>query len=70
MSLKHKLNEVAHYIKTKYPELNFENVSVSDSCVNNICNFIIKKDTDHNLKKLIVNDIKRKNSSIQIYRKL
>jgi len=50
MSLKHTLNEVAHYIKTEYPELNFENVSVSNSCVNNICNFIFKKDTDHNLK--------------------
>ncbi|KAF0714654.1 Uncharacterized protein FWK35_00018901, partial [Aphis craccivora] len=31
MSLKDKLEEVAHYINTEYPELNFENASVSDS---------------------------------------
>ncbi|KAL5246272.1 hypothetical protein ACI65C_013680 [Semiaphis heraclei] len=65
MSLKDKLNEVAHYIKTEYAEINFENVSVSDSCVINICNLIFKKDNDHNLKKSIVNAIRRKNSSLR-----
>ncbi|CAH1731124.1 unnamed protein product [Aphis gossypii] len=65
MSLKDKLKEVAHYINTEYPELNFENVSVSDSCVSNICMTIFKKGNDHNLKKSIVNSIKRKNSSLR-----
>lgn len=46
MSLKDRLNEVAHYIKTEYTEINFENASVSDSCVINICNFIFEKYTD------------------------
>ncbi|KAF0764849.1 Uncharacterized protein FWK35_00005509 [Aphis craccivora] len=64
MSLKDELQEIAHYIKTEYPELNFENVSVSDSCVSNICMIIFKKDNDCNLKKLLVNVIKRKNSSL------
>jgi len=64
MSLKYKLKEVAHYIKTEYPEFNFENVSVSDNCVINTCNFIFKKDNDHNLKKSIVNAIKTKKSSL------
>jgi len=40
MSLEKKMDEVAHYINTKYPELNFENVSV---CVSNICKTIFKK---------------------------
>jgi len=64
MSLKDKLNEVARYIKTEYPVLNFENVSVSDSCVTNICNIIIKKGTDHKLRKSIVNAMNIKNSSL------
>lgn len=50
MSLNNKLNEVAHYIKDEYPELNFERVSVSDSCVRNICKIILKKENDRGLK--------------------
>ncbi|KAF0703407.1 Uncharacterized protein FWK35_00035355, partial [Aphis craccivora] len=66
MSLKDKLQEIAHYIETEYPELNFENVSVSDSCVSNICMIIFKKDNDRNLKKKsLVNAIKRKISSLR-----
>jgi len=65
MNLKDKLKEVAHYIKTEYSELNFENVSVSDSCISNICTIIFKKDIDHNLKKSIVNSIKRKSLSLR-----
>jgi hypothetical protein len=65
MSLKDKLQEIAHYIKSEYPELNFENVSVSDSCVSYICTIVFKKDNDRNLKKSLVNAIKRKNSSLR-----
>jgi len=43
MSLKDKLDKVAHYIKTQYPKLYFENVSVSNCFVTNICNIILKK---------------------------
>lgn len=62
MSLKDKLKELAHYVNTEYPELNFKNVSVSDICVSNTC---IQKGNDHNLKKSIVNAIKRKKSSLR-----
>ncbi len=67
MSLKDKLKEVAHYIKTEYPELNFENVSVSDRCVTDICNIIFKKNNDHKLRKSIVNAMNRKTSSLHKY---
>jgi len=51
MSLNKKLDEVAHYIKTQYPNLNFGNVSVSDSCVTIICNIIFNKEKNNGLKK-------------------
>ena len=65
MSLNKKLDEVAHYIKTQYPKLNFENVSVSDSCVTNICNIIFKRENDRSLKKTIANAINRNTSSLR-----
>jgi len=46
MSLKDKFNEVALFFITEYSKLNFENVSVFDSCVSNICNLIFKKNID------------------------
>ncbi|KAF0746495.1 DDE Tnp4 domain-containing protein [Aphis craccivora] len=55
MSSKDNLKEVAHHIKTEYPELNFENVSVSD-----ICNIIFKKNNYHELRKSIVNAMNEK----------
>jgi len=64
MSLEKKLDEVAHYIKTQYPNLNLGNVSVSDSCVTNICNIIFNKENDNRLNKSIANAINRKTSSL------
>ncbi|KAF0734923.1 E3 ubiquitin-protein ligase XIAP-like [Aphis craccivora] len=60
-----KLDEVAHYIKTQYPKLNFGNVSVSDSCVINICKIIFNKENDKGLKKSIANAINRNTSSLR-----
>ncbi|KAE9523111.1 hypothetical protein AGLY_016498 [Aphis glycines] len=65
MSLKEKLDEVAHYIVIQYPKLNFGNVSVSDSCVTNICNIIFNKENDRSLKKTIANAINRNTSSLR-----
>ncbi|CAI6348363.1 unnamed protein product [Macrosiphum euphorbiae] len=65
MSLNKKSDEVAHYIKNQYPNLNFGNVSVSDSCVTNICNIIFNKENDNGLKKSITNAINRNTSSLR-----
>ncbi|KAF0721880.1 Uncharacterized protein FWK35_00025636, partial [Aphis craccivora] len=48
----------------QYPNLNFGNVSVSDSCVTNICNIIFNKENDNGLKKSITNAINRSTSSL------
>jgi len=65
MNLNKKLDEVAHYINTQYPSLNFGNVSVSDSCGTNICNIIFNKQNDKGLKKTIANAINRNTSSLR-----
>lgn len=49
MSLKDKLDEVTQYINTKYPELNLENVLVSNSRLTNIYKIIFQKENELNL---------------------
>lgn len=38
MSLKSKINDVVKYIHTNYPNIDFNDVSISHSCVLDICN--------------------------------
>ena len=40
MSLNNKLNDIVEYVYHKLPGLDFENLSVTDKSVNDICNAI------------------------------
>lgn len=65
MHLKNKLKDISHYIKAEYPDLDFDYVSVSDSCARNICKIIFKNENNNVLKKSIVNALKKKGSSLR-----
>jgi len=71
MSINYKLNEIAEYVH-KLPELDFNNVSFNDDCVDDILNKIFHKtlfkmsnDYKKNLKRNIVRALNNENSSLR-----
>jgi len=64
MSLNNKLNEIAQYVCIEYPELNFDEVNSGHKCVTDICKTIFKT-INSNLKKNIVNGLRRETSELR-----
>ena len=64
MSLNNKLNEIARYVCIEYPELNYNEVSFTHKCVTDICETIFNT-INSNLKKNIVNGLKRETSELR-----
>lgn len=64
MSLKNKLNEIAHYICTEFPDVDTNNVSRDSTCVRNICNIFLKHSKGSDCNKTVVNALKNRNSPL------
>lgn len=64
MSLKNKLDEIARYVCDEYPELDFNEITLTHECVNRICLTVLKT-TNKNVKKNIVIALKRDNSELR-----
>lgn len=64
MSLKNKLNEIAHYICTEFPDVDTNSISRDSTCVKNICNIFLKNSKGSDCNKAVVNALKNRNSSL------
>ena len=64
MSLNNKLNEVAQYVCDKYPELEFDNVTLEYECVNDICQSFFGRNHKH-MRKNIVKALTIDNSELR-----
>lgn len=63
MTLKNKINEIALFICSEYPNLDFNNLSRSHSCVKHICSVFFKAKKNKDINKTVVNSLKNKKST-------